>query len=124
MFPSCQSILLSDYFPKNITPSLLVFQFNGMADQGNEIENRGIIKMSIYSLISFNNIDLLSMPPWLLGLSLFFEDKKRTSFRTIESNKLMYNGPNMMIKNLSKPIYQQLILSLSQTIDSELGKVS
>ena len=64
------------------------------------------------------------MPPWLLGLSLFFEDKKRTSFRTIESNKLMYNGPNMMIKNLSKPIYQQLILSLSQTIDSELGKVS
>ena len=56
-----------------------------------------------------------------MGLSLFIEERNRASMRNIESNKEMFTGVPLTIKNTTEPIQHEVLLTLTQTMDSELN---
>ena len=55
-----------------------------------------------------------------ISLSMFLEERNMDSMRNIDSNKEMFIGSPLIIKNTSEHIQYEILLSLSQTIYSEL----
>ena len=91
-YPHCQSIDLTDYTDtKNISPLMLWVMFN-----------ESYVKD--------------------MSLSMFIEESNMASLRNIDSNKEMFIGSPLalIIKNMTEHIQYEILLSLSQTIYSEL----
>ena len=57
-----------------------------------------------------------------LGATLFVEERNKATSRSLRIKRLIYNGPTMEIADLSKPSINEVVLSISQTIDSEQDK--
>ena len=55
-----------------------------------------------------------------LGATLMLEDRNRVSSRSLRINRLIYSGPLLVSNNLAKTSNPQIIIKISQTIDSEL----
>ena len=57
-----------------------------------------------------------------LSAILFVEERNKATSRSLRIKRLIYNGPTMEIADLSKPSINEVVLSISQTIDSEQDK--
>ena len=89
-YPHCQSIDLTDYSVTKNISPLILW-------------------------VMFNESYVKDM-----SLSMFIEERNMDSMRNIDSNKDMFIGSPLMRKNMSEDIQYEMLLSLSQTIYSEL----
>ena len=90
-YPECQSIDLTDY-----------------------TDTKNISPLMLW--VMFNESYVKDM-----SLSMFIEERNMDSIRNIDSNKDMFIGSPLLVKNMSEDIHTyEMLLSLSQTIYSEL----
>ena len=56
-----------------------------------------------------------------LGISMMIEDKNKALLkRLMNSQRVAYDGPNIEVENLTKPLNLRYLVTLSQTIDLEM----
>ena len=89
-YPHCQSIDLTDYSFTKNISPLMLW-------------------------VMFNGTYMKEM-----SLSVFLEERNMDSMRNIDSNKEMFIGSPLIFKNMSENFQHEILLSLSQTIYSEL----
>ena len=56
-----------------------------------------------------------------IGVDLYLEDRHSVVGRRVKSSVFAYLGSRITIENLANPVYQEIIVDIKQTYDSELN---
>ena len=75
-----------------------------------DLKEKAIISLE-FQLNSIKNV----------GISMMIEDKNKALLkRLMNSQRVAYDGPNIEVENLTKPLNLRYLVTLSQTIDLEM----